>query len=107
MKLTSAHREKFIKKMRRYEGNAVSFQIDQIRLPGGKRAQREFLTHPGAVGALAFAAPNKIVLVKQYRYPVREFTYEIPAGKLDKGENPLACIKRELAEENGYRAGGI
>ena len=107
MKLTAKHREHFVKKVHHHQGHAVGFQIDQIRLPDGKLAQREFLTHPGAVGVLAFAGPDKIVLVKQYRHPVRQFTLEIPAGKLGKGENPLACIKRELAEETGYRAGRI
>jgi len=107
MKLTATHRERFVKKVHHHQGHAVGFQIDRIRLPDGKLANREFLTHPGAVGALAFAGPDKIVLVKQYRHPVRQFTLEIPAGKLGKGENPLACIKRELSEETGYKAGRI
>jgi ADP-ribose pyrophosphatase len=65
------------------------------------------LTHPGAVGVLAFTAPQKILLVKQYRFPVRQFTYEIPAGKLSLHEKPLACVNRELEEETGYRAGKV
>jgi ADP-ribose pyrophosphatase len=62
------------------------------------------LTHPGAVGILAFDSLGKIILVKQYRYPVGTFTYEIPAGKLSPREAPLACVKRELEEETGFRA---
>ena len=104
MKLTARYRERFVKTLKKQAGRAVGFQIDQIRLPDGKLAQREFLTHPGAVGVLAFVKPNQILLVKQYRHPIRDFTYEIPAGKLDQGENPLVCVKRELAEETGYRA---
>jgi ADP-ribose pyrophosphatase len=104
MKLTAKHRERFVKIVQRKQGYAVGFRFDQIRLPDGKLAQREFMTHPGAVGALAFAGRDRILLVKQYRHPVGEFTYEIPAGKLDKGEDPLLCVKRELAEETGYRA---
>jgi len=107
MRLTAKHRERFVKKIHHHQGNAVGFQIDRIRLPDGKLAQREFLTHPGAVGALAFTKDGKILLVKQYRHPVRQFTYEIPAGKLGKGEDPLACVKRELEEETGHKAGRI
>jgi ADP-ribose pyrophosphatase len=107
MKLTAAHRERFIKKMHHHQGNAVGFQIDEIRLPDGKTATREFLTHPGAVGALAFTPKGLILLVKQYRHPIRQFTYEIPAGKLGKGEDPLLCVKRELEEETGFTAGRV
>ncbi len=88
--------------MHEYKGRAVGFRTDKIRLPNKKTAQREFMTHPGAVGILAFEAPNKILLVKQYRYPVKQFTYEIPAGKLSRGEKPEACIRRELEEETGF-----
>ena len=105
MKLTKRYRERFRKKLHTYQGRAVGFRCDKIVLPDGKPAQREYLTHPGAVGVLAFETPNKIILVKQFRYPVGEFTYEIPAGKLDHhGERPDACIRRELQEETGYRA---
>jgi len=107
MKLTNAYREKLSKVVFKKEGRVVGYQIDEVRLPDGKKATREFMMHPGAVGALAFASKNEILLVKQYRHPVRQFTYEIPAGKLGKGENPLACIKRELEEVTGYRAGKI
>jgi ADP-ribose pyrophosphatase len=75
-----------------------------VRLPNGKTAIREYLDHPGAVAVLASPAPGKILMVKQFRHPVREITYEIPAGKLAMGENPLACVKRELEEETGFRA---
>ena len=104
MKLTQRYRERFKKRLHVYQGRAVGFRCDRITLPNKKFAQREYLTHPGAVGVLAFESPHKIILVKQYRYPVGEFTYEIPAGKLDARENPDACIRRELEEETGYRA---
>ncbi len=102
MKLTSRYRERFIKRVRHHQGHAVGFRTDQIRLPNRKIAHREYMTHPGAVGILAFETPNKILLVKQYRYPVGQFTYEIPAGKLSPGEKPDACIRRELEEETGF-----
>lgn len=104
MKLTGRYRERYVKTLRQYQGRAVGFRTDRIRLPNGRPAQREYLTHPGAVGILAFETPQKILLVKQHRYPVDEFTYEIPAGKLAKGEKPEVCIHRELEEETGYRA---
>lgn len=104
MRLTRHFREKFQKILHHYQGQAVGFRCDRISLPQGAIGQREYLTHPGAVGVLAFKTPRQILLVKQYRYPVREFTYEIPAGKLSKKESPLACVRRELEEETGFRA---
>ena len=107
MKLSSRYKERFRRTLTVHRGRAVDFRIDEIRLPDGRTARREFLAHPGAVGALAFAPDGKILLVKQYRYPVGEFTLEIPAGKLSKGEAPLACVRRELEEETGFVAGKI
>jgi len=104
MKLTSKHKEQFKKIARNIEGKAIGFRVDEVYLPDGRVRTREYITHPGAVGVLAFEAPNKILLVKQFRYPMGEFTLEIPAGKLDKGEDPLDCVRRELEEETGYVA---
>jgi ADP-ribose pyrophosphatase len=99
--------EKLYKRHRIYTGKAVSFSADQIILPDGKKASREYMEHPGAVAVLPFVDRERIVLVKQYRFPIREVTLELPAGKLDKGESPASCVRRELAEETGYRAGKI
>jgi ADP-ribose pyrophosphatase len=99
--------EKTFRKKRVYSGKAINVRADDIVLPDGKKAVREFMEHPGAVAAIPFLDNDTIILVKQYRYPVRELTYEIPAGKLDKGERPDACVRRELEEETGYRAGKI
>ena len=107
MKLTKKYEERFKKTVHLYSGKAVGFRADQIHVPHGQIAQREFMVHPGAVGILALPAPDKILLVKQYRYPVHLFTYEIPAGKLSVGEKPLACVRRELEEETGYRANKV
>ncbi len=104
MKLTSKHKERFIKIAHQYKGKAVGFRADTIRLPDGRARNREYLTHPGAVGVLAFASPSKILMVKQFRYPMGEFTLEIPAGKLSKGEDPWDCVRRELEEETGFVA---
>lgn len=95
-------KESFVRHMFQKKGNAVSFRIDEICLPNGKKATREYLDHPGAVAVIPFVSREKIVLVKQYRHPVGETTWEIPAGKLDQNEPPLQCVRRELAEETGY-----
>jgi ADP-ribose pyrophosphatase len=100
-------REDFVSRRRVYAGKAVGFVVDTVRLPDGKTATREFMDHPGAVAALPLADPRTVVLVEQYRHPVGETTLEIPAGKLDAGEKPLVCVKRELREETGYTAARI
>lgn len=99
--------ETLIKKVPVYKGKSVNFNVDRIRLPNGSEATREYIDHPGAVGVLPFLDAKTVVLVRQYRYPVGEVTLEMPAGKLDKGEKPLACIRRELREETGYTARSI
>lgn len=104
VQLTSRHKERFRRTIRRFKGRSVGFRSDAIGLPGGRTRTREYLTHPGAAGVLAFETPKTILLVKQFRYPVGEFTCEIPAGKLSPGEDPLACVRRELEEETGFRA---
>jgi ADP-ribose pyrophosphatase len=104
MKLTARHRERLKKIAHKFAGKAVGFRSDNIRLPDGRQRTREYMTHPGAVGVLAFERSGKILLVKQYRYPIRQFTCEIPAGKLAKGEKPDDCVKRELEEETGFVA---
>ena len=106
-------REKFIRTTVHVQGKAVGFRCDEVRLPNGKTAVREFLTHPGAVAVVPFLdspfrvplLSARVVMVKQYRYPVGEVTEELPAGKLDGKENPRACLKRELKEETGFSAG--
>jgi len=107
MKLNPRFKERFTKRLHNYPGRAIGFRCDQIRTATGHLTTREYLTHPGAVGVLAFDHTGKIILVKQYRYPIDEFTFEIPAGKLGKRENPWLCVRRELEEETGYRAGKV
>jgi len=96
--------EKLHKRNRVYSGRSVSFSVDKILLPDGNIALREYLEHPGAVAVIPFLSKEKIILVKQFRYPVGQVTYEIPAGKLKKGENPFSCVQRELEEETGFKA---
>jgi ADP-ribose pyrophosphatase len=88
-----------------WQGRAINFRVDTVRLPNGMIATREFIAHPGAVGIIPFVDRETIVMVRQYRHPVGQVTLELPAGKIDKRETPLTCARRELAEETGYTAG--
>ena len=88
-----------------YEGIIVNVRRDIAELQNGNRAMREVVEHPGGVGIVAVTKENKVLMVRQYRYPMEVEVLEIPAGKLDKGEDPFECAKRELSEETGYTAG--
>jgi ADP-ribose pyrophosphatase len=77
---------------------------DIVRLPNGDTATREFVIHPGAVMVIAMHDDGRLVMERQYRYPMQQVMIEFPAGKLDPGEDRWACAQRELLEETGYRA---
>ncbi len=106
--MTSRWVERPVRRRRVYHGRAVDFWADTVRLPSGGTSVREYLGHPGAVAVLAIAGGSvrdpEILFVRQYRYPVKEVTLELPAGKLDLGESPRVCVRRELEEETGFRA---
>ena len=87
-----------------YDGHFLKVQRDTVRLPDGKHSKREYIRHPGAVVVLPIMDDGKILLERQYRYPLQDVFIEFPAGKIDPGEDPLACAKRELEEETGYTA---
>jgi ADP-ribose pyrophosphatase len=87
-----------------YEGHFLKVQRDTIKLPDGKHAVREHIRHPGAVVILPLFDDGSVLLERQFRYPLDQVFIEFPAGKIDAGEDHLACAKRELQEETGYTA---
>ncbi len=87
-----------------YDGHFLKVQRDRIKLPNGAETGREFIKHPGAVVILPLLDDGRVLLERQFRYPLDRVFIELPAGKIDPGEASLACAKRELEEETGYSA---
>jgi ADP-ribose pyrophosphatase len=87
-----------------YAGRILDLDVDRVRLANGNVAEREVIRHKGAVVVLPLHEDGRVELVRQYRYPTDEAILELPAGKLDPGEEPRTCADRELAEETGWRA---
>lgn len=85
-------------------GNFLHAFRDRVRLPRGQEASREYVRHPGAVAIVAQLPDGRYVMERQWRYPLARAFIEFPAGKIDAGEDLLACAQRELREETGYRA---
>ncbi len=87
-----------------YDGTLLKVRRDEVRLPDGKHAIREYIHHPGASVVIAFLDNGYLLLERQFRYPLNRVFIEMPAGKMDPGETPLQCARRELLEETGYVA---
>lgn len=95
---------KILKSEKLYAGKVFNLIVDQVEYSSGHRAVREVAEHPGGAVAVAISDNGDVLLVRQFRYPIKAFLYELPAGKLNAGEDPLVCAARELEEETGYAA---
>ena len=95
---------KLLKRNKVYTGRVFNTIVDEVEYPSGNKSIREVAEHGGGAVALAVVPDGRIVLVRQHRYPFDAFIWELPAGKLNTGEDPLHCAQRELEEETGYRA---
>jgi ADP-ribose pyrophosphatase len=96
--------EKTLSSQTIYEGKIISLRLDEVELPDGNRAKRELVQHPGAVALIPISNEGKIILVKQYRKSLNRTLIEIPAGRIEVGEDPKITALRELEEETGYGA---
>ncbi|OIJ10737.1 ADP-ribose pyrophosphatase [Anaerobacillus alkalilacustris] len=95
--------EKTISTQSIFKGRIIDLEVQDVELPNGEHSKREIIKHPGAVAVIAVTKDKKILLINQFRKPLEKELVEIPAGKLEPGEDPLECAKRELEEETGYR----
>jgi ADP-ribose pyrophosphatase len=101
-----------ISSQRQYSGRIVNLDLDTVRFPDGSTGQLEMVRHPGASAVVPFlddpAAPDpRVLLIRQFRHAADGFIWEVPAGRLDPGETPEDCARRELEEETGMRARAI
>lgn len=99
--------EKTVESRMAYEGRIIRVRVDQVELANGQTATREVVEHGGAVAVVALNANREVYFVRQYRKPVEKELLEIPAGKLEPGEDPRECATRELAEETGMAPGHL
>ncbi len=97
MKLT----EKTLAEKEIFQGRIIRVHVDEVELENGAKAEREVVEHPGGVSVAALTARNELIFVRQFRYPYKEVLLELPAGKLEPGEDPFEAMKREQLEETG------
>src|SRR5512135_2989018 len=90
-----------------YRGKIVALHVDTIRQASGRNTIREVVLHPGGVTAVPVLEDGRILLIRQFRYPIGKYILELPAGKLDSGQPPRETVAREIEEETGYCAGSI
>lgn len=99
--------EKTIRTKQIFSGKVISVQVDDVLLPNGKQSKRELVKHPGAVAVIPVTEEGKIIFVEQYRKPLERSIVEIPAGKMEKNEDPAVTAIRELEEETGYTTNSL
>ena len=102
--MSSDFTEKKISSRSAYLGRLLKINEDEVSLPDGAKAWREYVLHPGAAVILPLFDDGSVLLERQFRYPLGQHFYELPAGKLEPDESPLETAKRELLEETGYEA---
>lgn len=96
--------EKTINSTQIFKNSFLDLREDKVLLPNNKTSSRVYIKHPGAACVLPITKDNKLILVQQFRYPIKEVVIEIPAGKKDDNESGYECIKREIEEETGYQS---
>jgi ADP-ribose pyrophosphatase len=102
MKLPKVEATEFV-----YRGKIIDVSVSRVKTGGGVSSTIEMVHHPGGAGALPLFADGTTILVKQYRYPIRRFSLEIPAGRIDDGQSPIETAARELEEETGFKAANL
>jgi len=100
-------REEITETKQIFDGRIVDLAVHQVRLPNGKQAERELITHPGAAAIVALDDAQNVLLIRQFRLGADQVLVELPAGTLEPGEDPAVCAARELQEETGYRPGQL
>jgi ADP-ribose pyrophosphatase len=98
---------KVLNSRRIYDGRIINLRVDEVERDNGRRSIVEVVEHGGGVAILAAPQPGTVVLVRQYRHATGRAVWEVPAGKIDPGEDPAASAARELEEETGYRCAGV
>jgi len=101
------YEEKTVSRKEIYKGNVIRVESMEVTLPNGKKASRDLVLHPGASVVIPISDDGALYMVRQFRKPLERESLEIPAGKLDPGEEPLKCAHRELNEETGLVAGSM
>lgn len=96
--------ERFVRGDQVFRGHLLDVRRDAVAMPDGRHATREYVVHPGAVAVVPILDDGRLVMERQFRYPIGRVALEFPAGKIDAGEPRLLCAQRELTEETGYRA---
>lgn len=105
--MNSEYREDYVSGKRKYTGNIIGVDLVTVTLPNGKNATRDVVVHPGASVVVPVNENGDVYLVRQFRTPIGKSTLELPAGKLDAGEEPRVCAERELFEETGLTASNV